>query len=131
MTHAHTHALAHGSPALWIGLGLLLVGDYLSPCEIPFVDEIHAYRATLITLIERLAHDVRDVIPGHGPRLTAGEALAIARADLVYLDRLAEAADRRDVARALAIELPRAADVVGMREHHRENCVAVGLGSLE
>jgi hypothetical protein len=25
MTHAHSHALAHGSPALWIGLGLLLV----------------------------------------------------------------------------------------------------------
>ena len=25
MTHAHSHALALGSPALWIGLGLLLV----------------------------------------------------------------------------------------------------------
>jgi hypothetical protein len=29
MTHAHTHALAHGSPALWIGLGLLLVAGLL------------------------------------------------------------------------------------------------------
>ena len=25
MTHAHSHALSHGSLALWIGLGLLLV----------------------------------------------------------------------------------------------------------
>jgi hypothetical protein len=25
MTHAHTHAVAQGSPALWIGLGFLLV----------------------------------------------------------------------------------------------------------
>src|SRR6266511_2548547 len=29
MTHAHTHALAHGSPALWIGLGLLIVAGLL------------------------------------------------------------------------------------------------------
>jgi hypothetical protein len=29
MTHAHTHALDHGSPALWIGLGLLLVAGLL------------------------------------------------------------------------------------------------------
>ena len=29
MTHAHAHALAHGSPALWIGLGLLLVAGLL------------------------------------------------------------------------------------------------------
>jgi len=29
MTHAHTHALAHGLPALWIGLGLLLVAGLL------------------------------------------------------------------------------------------------------
>jgi hypothetical protein len=29
MTHAHTHALAHISPALWIALGLLLVAGLL------------------------------------------------------------------------------------------------------
>jgi hypothetical protein len=34
MTHAHSHALAHGSPALWIGLGLLLVaGLLLADCR--------------------------------------------------------------------------------------------------
>jgi glyoxylase-like metal-dependent hydrolase (beta-lactamase superfamily II) len=100
------------------GLGLLagdtlLVGDYLSPCEIPFVDEIHAYRITLLRLIEVIEHSsVRAVIPGHGPRLSATEALAIARGDLAYLDRLLADGDA---------PLPRAADVVGMLDHHLEN----------
>jgi hydroxyacylglutathione hydrolase len=98
------------------GLGLvaddtLLVGDYLSPLEIPFVDEIDAYRSTLQRLLEVL-RDVREVIPGHGPRLTSAQAIAIATADLAYLDRLLADGDA---------PLPRAMDVVGMRDHHREN----------
>jgi len=107
-------------------LGALLVGDYLSPCEIPFVEDAPAYRATLARLCDELAH-VREVIPGHGPRLTRDEAMHIARGDLAYLDRLLEAAARRDRAAALAIELPRAADVVGMRDHHIDNCTKLGL----
>lgn len=110
--------------------GLLLAGDYLSPCEIPFVDDIEAYRATLVRLIELLRAEVRDIIPGHGRRLTAGEAADIARADLEYLDRLADAARRRDVNAARALTLPRAAAVAGMRDHHRDNCAVVGLGDL-
>lgn len=107
------------------GLGLvaddaLLVGDYLSPCEIPFVDDARAYRNTLGRLLDLLP-DVRQVIPGHGRRLTAGEAAAIARADLDYLDRLLAT---RDLAAALAVPLPRAADVPGMDGHHRDNCAA-------
>ena len=101
--------------------GVLLAGDHLSPCEIPFVDDARAYRATLARLVELLP-GVRDVIPGHGPRLTAAEALAIARADLDYLDRLLAAGD---LAAALAVPMPRAGDVVGMAEHHRDNCAAV------
>lgn len=105
------------------GLGLvvedlLLVGDYLSPCEIPFIDDPAAYRQTLTRLLE-LLRTLREVIPGHGPRLTAGEAIAIASADLTYVDRLIAAPDP---AAALAVPLPRAADVVGMADHHRENC---------
>ena len=108
------------------GLGLivddvLLVGDYLSPCEIPFIDDARAYRATLARLVGRLPA-IREVIPGHGPRLTGGEALAIARADLDYVDRLLGARDR---SAALAVVMPRAADVPGMADHHRENCDAV------
>jgi glyoxylase-like metal-dependent hydrolase (beta-lactamase superfamily II) len=107
------------------GLGLvaadtLLVGDYLSPCEIPFVDDARAYRATLRRLLDVLP-DVHQVIPGHGPRLTAQEATAIARADLEYLERLLAT---RDLAAALAVPLPRAAAVPGMDGHHRDNCAA-------
>lgn len=107
--------------------GILLTGDHLSPCEIPFVDELAAYRATLARLISLLEDGVSEVIPGHGPRLTAREALAIARADRDYLERLHEAAGRGDGSAALALELPRAAEVVGMRDAHRENCTKLGL----
>ena len=108
------------------GLGLvlddvLLVGDYLSPCEIPFIDDAPAYRATLARLLTVLP-EVREVIPGHGSRLTAGQAVAIARDDLDYLDRLLAA---RDLPAALAVPLPRAADVAGMAGHHRDNCALV------
>ena len=107
-------------------LGLLLPGDHLSPCEIPFVDDARAYRATLVRLIELLG-DLREVIPGHGPRMPAADARAIARADLDYLDRLLDVAARRDVAAAASVPLPRAADVVGMRDHHRENLRKLGI----
>lgn len=108
------------------GLELLLVGDYLSPCEIPFVDDAAAYRSTLVRLLDALA-GVRHVVPGHGPRLTSAEAIAIARADLAYIDRLLDAGGRGDLAAALAIPLPRAEDVVDMRDHHRDNCRKLGL----
>jgi glyoxylase-like metal-dependent hydrolase (beta-lactamase superfamily II) len=108
------------------GLELLLVGDYLSPCEIPFVDDAAAYRATLVRL-QGVLGEVRHVIPGHGPRLTAAEASAIARADLEYIEALLDAGRRGDVAGARAIALPRAAEVVGMRDHHLDNCRKVGL----
>jgi hydroxyacylglutathione hydrolase len=108
-------------------LGLLLPGDHLSPCEIPFVDDVAAYRKTLVRLTGLLRGEVREVIPGHGCRLSAAEALAIAEADLEYLDRLARAGARGDVEEARAIVLPRAAEVPGMRDHHRDNCASVGL----
>jgi hydroxyacylglutathione hydrolase len=104
------------------GLGLvagdtLLVGDYLSPCEIPFVDDIFAYRATLLRLLGELDR-VHDVIPGHGPRLTANDARVIAHADIAYLDALLAARDRETAER---VAWPRAHAVAGMRAHHLEN----------
>ena len=107
-------------------LGLLLPGDHLSPCEIPFIEDAPAYRETLLRLID-LLRDLREVIPGHGPRATAVDSLAIARADLDYIDRLLDIAARRDVAAAANMPLPRAADVVGMCDHHRDNCRKLGL----
>jgi hydroxyacylglutathione hydrolase len=97
--------------------GALLPGDYLSPCEIPFVDDAAAYRTTLVRLIEVLG-EVREVIPGHGPRLPAAAALAIARADLAYVEGLLAAPDREA---ALRVVWPRAEAVVGMADHHAEN----------
>jgi hydroxyacylglutathione hydrolase len=100
-------------------LGLLAVGDYLSAVEFPFVSSTADYRMTLAGLIELLQHDSpAQVVPGHGPALTAAEALAIAEADLGYLrglrDAVAAAVDAgqdREAARAagLAVEPPRPA----------------------
>ena len=98
-------------------LDLLIVGDHLSAVEFPFATSTVAYRATLAGLIEILHHDPpATVVPGHGPVLTAAEALAIAEADLAYLRALRAAVagvlggggDRLDArATALAVPLPR------------------------
>jgi hydroxyacylglutathione hydrolase len=98
-------------------LGLLVVGDYLSPVEFPFATSPSAYRLTLAGLLELLREDPPEtVIPGHGPPLAAEEALAVAEADLRYLRSLhaavvdALAGDgTRDKAHAagLAVALPR------------------------
>ena len=67
-------------------LDLLAVGDHLSPDEYPLITSTSAYRSTLVTLIELLENDPpAHVVPGHGPTMTAAEALAIGRADLAYL----------------------------------------------
>jgi glyoxylase-like metal-dependent hydrolase (beta-lactamase superfamily II) len=107
------------------GLGLLLdrprvlfAGDHLSPCEIPFVDDLEDYRATLRRLLALLP-ELDEVVPGHGPRLSSVQAIEIARADLEYLEALAGVGGD-----GAAIALPRAADVPGMQEHHVENLAA-------
>jgi glyoxylase-like metal-dependent hydrolase (beta-lactamase superfamily II) len=98
-------------------LGLLVVGDHLSPVEFPFATSPSAYRQTLAGLIELLHEDPPEtVIPGHGPPLAAEEALAVAEADLGYLRSLHVAVvdalageGTRDEAQAagLAVALPR------------------------
>jgi len=105
----------------------LLVGDYLSPCEIPFVDNLMEYRCTLQRLLTLITGDLEVVIPGHGPRLSAEDARRIAREDLRYLDEITRCAEHNDAVTALRIALPRAEDVVGMRDHHRENCGKAGI----
>lgn len=103
--------------------GVILVGDYLSPCEIPFVEDLTAYRATLRRLLQILP-EIDRVLPGHGPALDRKQAQTIARADLAYLDALAECAARGDSAAAQAVPLPRTAEIPEMREHHLDNCRA-------
>ena len=94
-------------------LDLLAVGDYLSTIEFPFVTSTAAYRGTLAALIDLLRHDAPgQVIPGHGPELTAAEALVVAEADLGYLRELQQAvagAATREDARAAGLAVsPRA-----------------------
>jgi glyoxylase-like metal-dependent hydrolase (beta-lactamase superfamily II) len=101
---------------------LLVVGDYLSPLEAPFVYFSTAiYRATLAALIDLLEHDPpASVIPGHGRPLGADEARAFAVADLAYLHALREAAAgslardegrERAIAAAIAVPPPRSLPV--------------------
>lgn len=105
----------------------LLVGDYLSPCEIPFLDSLPDYRRTLQRLMALIDSGIEQVVPGHGPVLSSAAARRIAREDLRYLDALARCAARRDTAAAKAIPLPRAEHVFGMAHHHSENCRKAGL----
>jgi glyoxylase-like metal-dependent hydrolase (beta-lactamase superfamily II) len=96
-------------------LDLLAVGDHLSRIEFPFVTSLAAYRGTLAALIDLLRHDPPGrVVPGHGPELTAADALAIAEADLAYLwelyDAVVRAATREEARVAgMAVEIPRPA----------------------
>jgi glyoxylase-like metal-dependent hydrolase (beta-lactamase superfamily II) len=105
----------------------LLVGDYLSPCEIPFVDNLAHYRLTLQRLQSLLAQGVETVIPGHGPPLSVEDARRIAREDLRYLDSIVRCSESNDLTAALNLPLPRAGNVAGMRGHHAENCRQAGL----
>ncbi|MEJ7893919.1 MAG: MBL fold metallo-hydrolase [Solirubrobacteraceae bacterium] len=70
---------------------VLIVGDHLSPVEIPMVsdehDAIDAYLATL-DLLEPLVAEAETVIPGHGGALDSERALAILREDREYLRAL-------------------------------------------
>ena len=97
---------------------LLAVGDYLSPLEFPFASSTADYRLTIAALVDLLRRDPpARVFPGHGPELSADEALVIAEKDLAYLHALREAvasalrSDDGETARkaGLAVPLPREA----------------------
>jgi glyoxylase-like metal-dependent hydrolase (beta-lactamase superfamily II) len=113
-------------------LDVLAVGDYLSAIEFPIAASTADYRMTLAGLIDLLRSDPPgQVVPGHGPALTAAEALGIAEQDLAYLHALRDAvaaslpARGREGARAagLAVEPPRpAAD--DLLEMHAANVEA-------
>lgn len=118
-------------------LDLLVVGDHLSPVEFPFASSTADYRFTLAGLVDLLEHDPpAQVAPGHGPLLTAADALAVARADLAYLRALhaavSHALRRGEDARAagLAVELPRPApdDLAGARLGNVEAQLAELMG---
>jgi glyoxylase-like metal-dependent hydrolase (beta-lactamase superfamily II) len=98
---------------------VLVVGDYLSPVEIPWISEsgsVSAYLATLDRLeplVERVAH----VVPGHGSVVDGERALAILREDRAYLQALASVGDDA--------ELPLARRTGAQRKIHAENVTRV------
>lgn len=103
--------------ALWLGwAGVLVVGDYLSPVEIPWLSEYggsaSAYLATLRRL-EPLVEAATHVVPGHGAVLDPARALAILREDIAYLEGLPDA------------PLPLARRSAAQRKIHAENVARV------
>jgi glyoxylase-like metal-dependent hydrolase (beta-lactamase superfamily II) len=116
-------------------LDLLVVGDHLSRIEFPFATSTADYRATLAALAELLRRDPpARVVPGHGPELSAPEALAVAEADLAYLWALntaARQASARGEAReaALAVPLPRPAGE-DLEEAGRARNVEVAIAEI-
>lgn len=84
-----------GVAILLVRQGVLVVGDYLSPVEVPAVDVetgIAVYLATLARLAPII--DAADwVVPGHGWPLTRARARDVLAADRAYLERVAATGD--------------------------------------
>ena len=102
--------------------GVLVVGDYLSPVEIPTFSAGSAseYAATLERL-RPLVREVEHVVPGHGDVLDRDRALAILDEDLAYVDGV--------LAGDGATPLPRAARSATQRRRHAENVAVAGKPS--
>ena len=96
-------------------MGVLVVGDYLSPVEIPMISpggSVAEYRGTLAALtpvVERAA----SVVPGHGAVLSRDDALRVLEEDLAYLDALEAGAERPAI--------PSGRDFGEQRRIHTEN----------
>jgi glyoxylase-like metal-dependent hydrolase (beta-lactamase superfamily II) len=77
--------------AVWAPFaGVLCVGDYLSPVEIPWLSERGSRDAYLATLrrLQPYVEQADWIVPGHGTPLDAQRALAILREDVAYLEAL-------------------------------------------
>ena len=125
--------------------GVLLPGDYLSSVTYPFVlSSLAGAQATLERLLAATdRHDLRWVVPGHGPALEPAEARAVGEADLTYLDRLQERAREalacglapgHAIVAVYAVEPPRPTsddfEIFGLRERNAQAAVAEAGGAL-
>ena len=98
----------------------LVVGDYISPVEIPMVSpggSLTAYLATLARL-RPLVEAADTVVPGHGAPLDRDRALAVLGEDEGYLRALAE--------RGAEAALPPGRNTAEQRRIHGENVRAIG-----
>jgi glyoxylase-like metal-dependent hydrolase (beta-lactamase superfamily II) len=69
-----------------------MVGDHLSPAEIPMLGDAPGSLATYLETLARLEPLVERsefVVPGHGDPMDAERALAVLREDRAYLEALA------------------------------------------
>jgi glyoxylase-like metal-dependent hydrolase (beta-lactamase superfamily II) len=97
--------------------GLLIVGDYLSDVEIPWISEggsLADYRATLARLAP-LVEEATTVVPGHGAPHDRETTLRLMDEDVDYLDAL----ERGDE------QLPAGRDSKAQRGIHEENVTRV------
>ena len=73
---------------------VLLVGDHLSPVEIPWLAEhlpgAAGFYLETLDRLEPLVADAEWIVPGHGEPLDSERALAILREDRAYLQALLE-----------------------------------------
>jgi glyoxylase-like metal-dependent hydrolase (beta-lactamase superfamily II) len=90
--HPATGHTADGIAILIGWAGVLVAGDYLSPLELPTLNEggdPAAYSETLERL-RGLSGRADHVVPGHGPVLDCPRALELLEEDLAYLRALTE-----------------------------------------
>jgi glyoxylase-like metal-dependent hydrolase (beta-lactamase superfamily II) len=110
--------------AVWIDwAGVLVVGDYLSPVEIPVLGEgssIDAYLATLERLRPLVAGGAH-IVPGHGPVLDAEHATMVLEEDVAYLSALRKGG---------AGELPDGRRTKAQRRIHAKNVDRARVGQV-
>jgi glyoxylase-like metal-dependent hydrolase (beta-lactamase superfamily II) len=99
--------------------GLLVVGDYLSDVEIPWIHvggSLEDYRATLARLAP-LVEAATTVVPGHGAAHDRETALRLLDEDVEYLEALERGDERQP--------LPEGRDSKAQRGIHSENLTRV------
>jgi glyoxylase-like metal-dependent hydrolase (beta-lactamase superfamily II) len=98
---------------------VLVAGDYLSEVELPTLNDggdLTAYLATLECL-RGLAGRAQHVVPGHGPPLDSGRAMAVLEEDYAYVRALRE--------RGETAELPLGRRTASHRRAHAQNAASV------
>jgi glyoxylase-like metal-dependent hydrolase (beta-lactamase superfamily II) len=108
----------HDGMAIWVPWAKVLIpGDYLSPVELPWLQEQGSRGAYLATLgrLKPYVEQADWVVSGHGGPIDGARALAVMREDVAYLQALGEG----EAAGAAALPLTRRDR--RMREIHAEN----------
>jgi glyoxylase-like metal-dependent hydrolase (beta-lactamase superfamily II) len=122
--HPASGHTADGMAIVAGGAGVVIAGDYLSPLELPTLDnggDVDAYIATLECLRPLVAAS-EHVVPGHGPVLDGARALTVLEQDADYLRALSECDEKA--------ELPSGRRNASNRRAHARNIAAVSAGAV-